>query len=109
MKNLNEKERMVLLELIQQTFDSTGGEFGHIAFCHKCALTDNEFAGYISSLKKKGVFKYLNTEKGTYEGQYAIKEEYVKELYTKHFTVSSMNFYKQKRLTPARDCKLKTK
>lgn len=62
MENLNEIETKVLQSLIQQMEDCSGGDFGCLENADKCDLTNHEFAGYIGSLTKKGVFEYLNED-----------------------------------------------
>ena len=76
--NLNLTEQKVFNSLIKETQDCTGGEFGYIGDVDKCGLNKNEFAGYVSALKAKGIFDYLDTANGDYNGQFAIKKEYHK-------------------------------
>lgn len=73
---LNEKEALVLFSLNEQAKGYTGGQFGFMPQVKKCGLSDREFAGYISSLKAKGAFEYLDNNGGIYNGQFAINEAF---------------------------------
>jgi hypothetical protein len=74
---LNENELSVLKSLIRQEQDCTGGEFGYLGDADNCGFSKHEFAGYISSLQKKGIFEYLDTDYSTdYGGKYYIKQEW---------------------------------
>ncbi len=76
--NLNENETKVLKSLIEQMNDCTGGEFGYINDADRCGLTPHEFAGYVGSLTKKGLFDYIEPLEHLKSAvQYAIKEEYI--------------------------------
>lgn len=73
--DLNDNEVLVLRALVNQMLKCTGGEFGYMGHVDKGDFTKHQFAGYISSLKEKGAFEYLdNLSSEEYEGQYAIKE-----------------------------------
>jgi len=74
---LNENETKVLISLNNEANECTGGEFGYISDAKKCGFNRNEFAGYVSALKAKGVFEYLDTDSGQdYQGQFAINTEF---------------------------------
>jgi len=74
---LNENETKVLISLNNETNECTSGEFGFISDANKCGFNRNEFAGYVSALKAKGVFEYLDTNsRETYQGQFAINTEF---------------------------------
>jgi DNA-binding LacI/PurR family transcriptional regulator len=75
---MNSNEIKVLQALIEEVMDCTNGQFGYIGDVDRGEFSQHEFAGYISALKAKGVFKYLDTE-GDFDGQYAIKEEYLNQ------------------------------
>lgn len=78
MSAFNKTEQRVFDALVKQANECTGGEFGYLPDTDKCGLTDNQFAGYISALKAKGVFEYIDTDYGnTYGGQYAINENFL--------------------------------
>lgn len=73
--DLNENEVKVLRALTNQTLECTAGEFGYMGDVNRGEFSKHQFAGYISSLKEKGIFEYLDNMSGEeYEGQYAIKE-----------------------------------
>ena len=76
METLNDIESKVFFSLNQQAKEYTGGQFGFMPAVKKCGLSDKEFAGYISALKAKGVFEYLDTDGGVYRGQFAINKEW---------------------------------
>lgn len=79
---LNKTELEVLISLYNETLECTGGEFGFASDARKSTkLNKNEFAGYISALKSKGVFEYLDTDYSTtYGGQFEFVED-VKEFF----------------------------
>jgi hypothetical protein len=71
MENLNENEKTVLTSLYNEVMSCTSGEFGYMEDASRCSFSKHEFAGYISSLKSKKVFEYLD---GTFNGQFALTE-----------------------------------
>lgn len=81
MKHLNANEQLVLQSLINAVKDATGNEFGFLDEAKRGKFSKHEFAGYISALKEKGVFEYLDSEgfttNGTIKvvGQFALTEE----------------------------------
>jgi hypothetical protein len=77
---LNENETTVLKSLIKEMDDCTGGEFGYLPDADRCEFNKHQFAGYISILKQKDCFEYLDTDSGeNYEGQFAIKQQIYNE------------------------------
>lgn len=71
--NLNPNELKVLKSLIQQVKHCTGDEFGYMEDVERGEFSKHEFAGYISSLKAKNIFKYIDHD---LSGQFAINDEY---------------------------------
>lgn len=64
MKNadFNNNEQKVLKALYNNMLDCTGGDFGYMDEVDRTGFTKHQFAGYISALKEKKVFDFLDTE-----------------------------------------------
>ena len=81
MDNFNNNEKLVLKALAGEMKACTGGDFGYLSDADKCGLSKHEFAGYLGSLQKKGVFDYIDTDYSTdYGGQFALKSDIYDEL-----------------------------
>lgn len=74
--NLNENEMEVLNSLIGEAMLCTSGEFGYMEDVERGKFTKHSFAGYVSQLKQKGCFEYIDSE---FNGQYALKEEIISD------------------------------
>ena len=70
---MNTNESKVLQSLRNEVISCTRNEFGYIEDASRAGFSKHEFAGYISALKKKGVFEYID---GEFNGQFALKPEY---------------------------------
>ena len=72
----NEMESTILIGLYLNCMLHTSGEFGYALDVRKqTGLNVNQYAGYLSSLSKKGVFEYLDNDYSTtYGGQFTFAE-----------------------------------
>jgi hypothetical protein len=73
---MNNNETKVLQALINEVMYCTNGDFGYMEDVERGDFSKHEFAGYISALKAKGIFEYIDS---SFNGQFAIKEEYLKQ------------------------------